>query len=127
MINSAVHIDHKKFYKQINSLLLWVLFIMIAGFFTWSENVAVTRVIKVISRIGMTVASYLIYKKIVNYGAVVSFGWRNILSPLLYVCYLLLGLISFLWSTNIGYSALQWIMDIEGFVFAFFLLEASVC
>jgi hypothetical protein len=40
------------------------------------------------------------------------------------VCYLLLGLISFLWSTNIGYSALQWIMDIEGFVFAFFFVRS---
>ncbi len=124
MIDSNVHIDHQKFYRHINSWLLWVLFIMIAGFFTWSENVAITRVIKVISRIGMTVASYLIYKKIINYGAVGSFSWRNVLSPLLYVGYLLLGLISFLWSTNVGYSALQWIMDIEGFVFAFFFVRS---
>ena len=42
----------------------------------------------------------------------------------MYVGYLTLGLVSFLWSTNIGYSALQWVMDIEGLVFAFFYIKS---
>jgi len=111
------------FLKKTNTLLLWVLFIMVAGFFTWSENVVITRIIKVIGRIGMTVASYLLYKRVINYGAVGSFKWRNLLSPLLYTSYLLLALVSFLWSTNVGYSALQWVMDIESYVFAFYFVR----
>lgn len=123
MLKQTADINHEAFLKKTNTLLLWVLFIMIAGFFTWSENVNITRVIKVIGRIGMTVASYLLYKRVVNHGAVGSFSWRNSLSPLLYTGYLLLGLISFLWSTNVEYSALQWVMDVEGYVFAFYFIR----
>jgi exopolysaccharide production protein ExoQ len=99
---------------------------MVAGFFTWNENVAITRVIKVVTRIGMTVAIYFMYKRILRYGAVASFSWKNSISPILYVAYLVLALISFFWSTAVGYSALQWIMDIESFVFSFFFVRAMI-
>ena len=115
--------DHSVFLKKIDRLLLVVFFIMVAGFFTWSENVTITRIFKVISRIGMTVAIYFVYRKIINYGAVNSFGWENILSPLLYVGYLLLGLASITWSTDPGYSSLQWVMAFESFVFAFYFMR----
>lgn len=99
---------------------------MVAGFFTWSENVAITRLIKVVSRIGMTLTSYLIFRMIVQRGAVASFRWENRFSPWLYFVYLALGFVSFLWSTDIGYSSLQWVMDIEGLLFAFFFIRSLV-
>jgi exopolysaccharide production protein ExoQ len=116
--------DHSKFLRRMNILLHVILFIMIAGFFTWSENVAITRVIKVISRVGMTVWIFLLYKEIINYGAVGSFKWRNIYSPLLYGAYLFLALVSFFWSTDVGYSALQLIMDLESLLFSFFFIKS---
>jgi hypothetical protein len=116
--------DHSKFLRRMNILLHVILFIMIAGFFTWSENVAITRVIKVISRVGMTVWIFLLYKEIINYGAVGSFNWRNIYSPILYGAYLFLALVSFFWSTDVGYSALQLIMDLESLLFSFFFIKS---
>jgi len=116
--------DEAQFLKRTEIIMLWVLFIMVAGFFTWSENVGITRVIKVGSRIGMTTAAIFIHRRIIKRGAISSFQWKNIFSPFLYFAYLILGFISFLWSTDVGYSALQWFMDIESLLFAFFFMKS---
>jgi hypothetical protein len=62
---------------------------------------------------GVILASISIYRRILNYGAVDSIRIKNLFSPLLYCAYLLLGFASFLWSTNPGFSALQWMMTIQ--------------
>ncbi len=118
--------DNARFYRLIYFLLFAVFFIKLGGFFTWSENINVTRVIKVFSRVFMTIAVYFVYKRIIKQGAVGSFKWTNELSILLYVGYLLLGLVSFLWSTDIGYSALQWFMDFESLIFAYYFISCFV-
>lgn len=99
---------------------------MVACFFTWSENVAITRLIKVVGRMGVMFSSILIFDRIVKYGAVNSLTYKNIFSPLLYVAYLILGFISFGWSTNWGFSALQWIMVIQSFVFSFYYIKSLI-
>lgn len=118
--------DYSKFYKTIYWLLIIIFFFKLSGFFTWSENVGITRVVKVLTRISMTIFIYLLYKKIVAKGSVASFKWSNPLSILLYCAYLLLGMVSFLWSTDFGYSALQWIMDFESLVFAYYFIACFV-
>ncbi len=118
--------DYSRFYKTVYWLLIIIFFFKLSGFFTWSENVAITRVVKVVSRISMTIFIYLLYKKIVAKGSVASFKWSNPLSILLYCGYLLLGMVSFLWSTDFGYSALQWIMDFESLVFAYYFIACFV-
>lgn len=118
--------DKLKFFKQLQTLLLIILFIKIGGFFTWSENINITRVIKIISRLSMTILVIWVRNKIVNHGASGAIGWKFGLSPLLYVSYLGLGLISFWWSTNVGYSALQWFMDFESLVFSFFFIQCFI-
>lgn len=112
-----------RFLKMLNSLLVVILFIKIAGFFTWSENIAITRVVKVFTRTGMTAAIWWLHYCIVQRGAVASYKWQHALAPLLYGAYLALGLVSFLWSTNVGYSALQWFMDFESLVFALYFVQ----
>jgi exopolysaccharide production protein ExoQ len=97
---------------------------MVAGFFSWSENVIITRVIKVIGRMGMLGASFLVYKKIVNYGAVDSLRPHNVLAMSFYLLYLGLGLASFLWTSNIGVSALQWFMTSQTLIFCFFFIKS---
>ncbi len=116
--------DHSRFLKKIKWLMLIVLFLMIGGFFTWSDNVGITRVLKVVSRIGMTGAAFYLHQMIVKEGAVPSFRWKNVGSPFLYFIYIALGFISFLWSTDVGYSLLQWTMDIESLVFAFYFMKS---
>ncbi len=114
--------DHRRFLKRINLLLLVVFYIMVSGYFAWSDGETFNKLFKLASRLLMTISIYIIYKKIVARGAVGSFGWSNSLSPLLYGVYLGLGLISFFWSTDPGYSALQWFMDIESLVFSYYFI-----
>ena len=52
-----------------------VLLLMIA-FFTWSENVIITRGIKVVGRMGLMIGSIAIYFKIVRYGAVNNLSYK---------------------------------------------------
>lgn len=116
-------VDHSKILKKVDSYLFIILLVMIACFFTWSENVVITRLIKVVGRMGVLAASFMIYKMLLNYGSVDSLKWKNIFSPLLYIVYLALGFVSFMWSTNAGYSILQWFMTAQTLVFCYFFVK----
>jgi exopolysaccharide production protein ExoQ len=116
--------DHSAFLKKVNWQLLIILLLMIACFFTWSENVAITRVIKVVGRMSMLYASFYVYRTIIRYGAADNLIANNILSISFYGIYLLLGFASFMWSTNVGYSALQWFMTSQTLVFCFFYIKS---
>ncbi|RFC55041.1 O-antigen ligase family protein [Brumimicrobium aurantiacum] len=97
---------------------------MTACFFTWSENIIITRIIKVIGRMGMLAGSWYVYKSILKYGAADNLKTHNILSSAFYGIYLLLGFASFMWSTNVGYSALQWFMTSQTLVFCYFFIKS---
>lgn len=116
--------NHAFFLKRTNTFLFIILLLMIACFFTWSENVVITRGIKVVGRMGIMLSSIALYYGIIRYGAVLNMGYKNIFSPLFYLLYLALGFISFLWSTNPGYSALQWLMTFQSLVFAYFFIKS---
>ena len=124
MKSPPAHLGHEAFLKKTEWLLFLALLFMVAGYFTWSENVTITRIIKVFSRIGMTTAAFLIHRMIVKKGAIATFDWKNEWSPFLYFAYLGLSFISFLWSTDVAYSALQWFMDVESLVFAFYFVKS---
>jgi len=116
--------NHDKFLTKTNNQLFVILLLMVACFFTWSENVAITRIIKVIGRMGMLTASWYVYRNIIQYGAADNLKTNNIFSFIFYAIYLLLGFASFMWSTNIGYSALQWFMTSQTLVFCFFFVKS---
>jgi exopolysaccharide production protein ExoQ len=115
--------NHQAFLRTMSVLLTVIVLIKLAGFFTWNEDVGVTRILKLVSRLAMTAAAYGAYRLVLSRGAVDSFRWHNSWSPLLYGAYLLLGLASVLWSTNPGYSLLQWLMDLETLVYAYFFVK----
>lgn len=73
---------------------------------------------------GVMLSSILLYRSIINFGAVDSLKLKNHFSSLLYLSYLILGFISFTWSTNVGFSALQWFMTFQSFVFAFYFIKS---
>lgn len=114
----------EQFLRSTHWQLLVVLLCMVAAFFTWSENVAITRAIKVVGRLGVLLASYKIYKDILHHGAVDLLGWNNkgVLGG--YMMYLLLGFASFMWSTDPGFSALQWFMTFQSFLFCYFFIKS---
>ena len=117
-------IDHNPFLKKTGWYLFVLLLLMIAGFFTWSENVTITRAIKVVGRMGVLTGAFVVYRNIINYGAENTLKWKNGFSPLLYVGYLFIGFASFMWSTNVGYSALQWFMTSQTLVFCYFFMKS---
>lgn len=112
------------FLKKVNTSLFIILLLMVACFFTWSENINITRTIKVVGRMGVMISSIVVYRKIIQYGAANTLAYKNVFSPLCYIGYLLLGFISFTWSTNPGFSALQWFMTFQSFVFAYFFVKS---
>lgn len=116
--------NHQLFLRATERMLFISLLLMVACFFTWSENVAITRGIKVVGRMGVMMSSIFIYRRIINYGAINALGYKNALAPLLYIAYLGLGLISFSWSTNPGFSVLQWLMTVQSLVFAFYFIRS---
>jgi exopolysaccharide production protein ExoQ len=116
--------SNEAFLKKINNYMFIVLLLMVACFFTWSENVNITRGIKIVGRMGVMISSILIYRKIINHGAVNTMGYKNSFAPLFYIGYLFLGLLSLMWSTNPGFSALQWFMTFQSFVFAYFFIKS---
>ncbi len=117
-------IKQQLFLKKTERFLFIILLLMIACFFTWSENVVITRGIKVVGRMGVMLSSIYIYRRIIHFGAVDSLRFKNIFSSSFYVAYLALGLISFGWSTNPGFSALQWLMTFQSLVFSFFFIKS---
>ena len=101
-----------------------VLLLMVACFFTWSKDINITRAIKVVGRMGLMLASIGIYYKIIRYGAANTMGYKNIFSPLFYLVYMGLGFVSFTWSTDPGFSALQWLMTFQSLVFAYYFIKS---
>jgi hypothetical protein len=124
MNSLAQDINREVFLKRMNIYLFVSLLLMVACFFTWSENVAITRLVKVVGRMGVMFSSVIIYRRIIHFGAVDSLCIKNKFSSLFYLLYLLLGFASFLWSTNVGFSALQWFMTFQSFVFSFFFIKS---
>jgi len=116
--------NHHNFLQKTDRQLFLILLLMIACFFTWSENVAITRAIKVVGRMGVLLASFLVYRNIIQYGAVDALRWKNTLAVLFYLAYLALGFASFMWSTDVGYSALQWFMTSQTLVFCYFFIRS---
>src|ERR1700748_782423 len=94
------HIDHVPFLRKVNTLLLLILFIKIAGFFTWIDNIGLIRAFKIVTRIAMTIAIVRLHRQIIQYGAGGALKWKNSFSPILYTAYLALGVASFMWSTT---------------------------
>jgi exopolysaccharide production protein ExoQ len=124
MTNPELNNQHAEFLKKIDRFLFIILLLMVACFFTWSENVIITRAIKVVGRMGVMISSIVAYRRIVKYGAVDSLKYINVFAPLFYIAYLILGMASFMWSTNPGFSALQWLMTTQSLVFSFFFVKS---
>lgn len=120
----AAQPQHEKFLNQTNKYLFIILFLMVGCFFTWSENVNITRAIKVVGRMGVMISSIILYRRIIKYGAADTLNYKNTFSPLLYLGYLFLGFLSFGWSTNPGFSALQWFMTFQSLVFSYYFIKS---
>jgi exopolysaccharide production protein ExoQ len=126
MHNTATLPAHQRLLRTVQVLLTLILLVKLAGFFTWSEDVGVTRILKTGSRLAMTLAAAGVSQWLQRRGAVAAWRWQHSLAVLLYGAYLLLGLASLLWSGDPGYSLLQLLMVVETLVFAYFYAQCFV-
>jgi O-antigen ligase len=111
-----------RYLRILTRWLVVILLLKIAGYFTLSENVAVTRALKILLRTGMTVAIWTVYRDLRSRGAFAVREYGNLLVPVLYGAYLFLGFLSLFWSSDPAYSALQLGMIVESFVFAYYFV-----
>ncbi len=109
--------------RHIKVILIIILFVKISGYFTITDIKIITQIFKIISRMGMTAAIIVVLMRLKSYGCVGMLRMKNIMPLLLYSLYLGLGFASFTWSTDPGYSALQWFMTLESFVFVYFYFK----
>ena len=109
--------------RNIEVILTLILFVMIGGYFSIVEERGVNQVFKTLSRVGMAVAIIYLSISLSRHGLVKALRFENTLAPAFYVGYLLLGFASFMWSTKPSYSALQWFMTLESFVFVIMFMK----
>lgn len=113
----------RKYVKHLSGLLVIILFFKIAGFFTVSESVAITRVVKIFVRLMMTVWIIIIFNNLKPKVGVASFTHKNRSVIGFYLLYFILGFLSMMWSSDVVVSALQLIMDVELLLFSYLLFQ----
>ena len=118
---NTVKKDH--YFDRLKYVLICILLIKVAGYFTWSDNINITRAIKIVFRVGMTIAVYFTYTSVIKKGAINHIKVKQKAPYYLYLTYLYVGCLSFLWSSKIGYSALQWFMTAESVIFSYYFIS----
>ncbi len=115
---------HKK-YTWLLVLLTIIMALRIASYFTLFPNsIGLTRVVKVGMRFFLSGFSFLVLLIMIKRVKKFSFGYENQLSGLFYLAYVVLGIASILWSTDVMFTVLQLMMLLESifFVLAFYHL-----
>jgi hypothetical protein len=109
--------------RNINTILILILFVKIAGYFSIVEDRTINQIYKIITRMGMSGVIFLIHWRIIKMGCLSAFKYNYVLSFSLYLGYLFIGFASFGWSSNVQYSILQWLMVFESLFFVFFYMR----
>ncbi|MBL7922907.1 MAG: O-antigen ligase family protein [Bacteroidia bacterium] len=105
------------------NFLILVLTLRIASYFMLSDNLVLVQTLKAGLRIALT---FLLFISVFFQQRKVAAGSATLANPLpiwLYGLYLLFGAASLLWSSSFSASLLQWLMDAEGFLFAFLYIR----
>lgn len=124
MIRNSFSIPERPALLSPQALRMWsrsmsiLLLMMLGGYFTVSESIVVTQGVKIMLRLSATLGILYLSLRLSRQGHVFALHSRFLLPLLFYCGYLLLGVVSLLWSTKPGYSALQWVMDVQSLVFA---------
>ncbi len=99
----------------------------IMSYFTLFPNsVAMTQIVKVGLRFMLTFLAFMLLKSLREKYKTHRIEFGDLTPLLLYCAYLLLGLLSFFWSSIPFYSALQWAMVVEALAFSWFFYQLVV-
>lgn len=99
----------------------------IASYFTlFPSSIGITRVLKIGLRFVLTGLSVGLYFVLKNRFGQFRLQWKMILPMGFYLMYLILGIISLIWSTGKGFTTLQLAMTIETMIFSFLFYQVVV-
>jgi hypothetical protein len=112
--------------RNIEVILILILLVKVAGYFSIVEDRGVNQVFKTISRLGITGAILWVQHRLTSMGCTPPQRLAHNTGPNLYMAYLGLGLASFLWTSDLSVSALQWAMTTESFVFTWIFMRVVV-
>ncbi|MBK9637474.1 MAG: O-antigen ligase family protein [Bacteroidetes bacterium] len=109
--------------KRIQRFLILLLALRIISYFVLTDNIVIVQVTKASLRIIITILLSMVLffqsRKVKSN----SNKFLQIAPWVLYGFYLLLGAASLFWTSSFQASALQWIMDFEGFIFAWMFMS----
>ncbi len=108
---------------SITKLLTVIVFCKILGYFTLSENISVTRVVKILLRVSTTLGAVFLFINMNKKGVPERFKVSNWWILGLYLFYFFLGGLSLFWSTKPGYSLLQLVMNSESILFCAYFFK----
>lgn len=121
--------EKKHLYRSEGFLIVLILLLglRITSYFTlFPDSVAMTQAVKVGLRLLLTGFSFFWLKKLEYRHPEHKVVFHNVTPLVLYGGYLLLGLLSFIWSSLLRYSMLQWAMVTEALVFSIFFYQLVV-
>lgn len=99
--------------------LAGLLILRIASYFMWSDDLFIAQSVKAISRIGLSVIAATALLLLLRHRNAFGIRLSQPVPVWLYALYIGLGAASMLWTSSPDISMQQWLMDVEGLVFAF--------
>ncbi|MCC6723129.1 MAG: O-antigen ligase family protein [Saprospiraceae bacterium] len=107
----------------LNKLILLLTLRILSYFTLFPDSVILTQITKTGLRVLLTFLAFAMLKSLQDKHRSFSFSYDNRTPLLLYISYLLLGLLSVVWASLPYYSLLQWSMIVEALVFAWFFTQ----
>jgi exopolysaccharide production protein ExoQ len=108
--------------KRLQRFFIIILALRILSYFVLTDNIVVVQVTKASLRIFITLLLSVILFFQIKKSDPGRGRFLQVTPWVLYGLYLMLGAASLFWTSSFQASALQWIMDLEGFVFAWMFM-----
>ena len=109
--------------KRLQNFLILILALRIVSYFVLTDNIVIVQVTKASLRIFITLLLSVILFFQSRKNSNKKSNFLQITPWVLYGLYLLFGVASLFWTSSFNASALQWIMDFEGFIFAWMFMS----
>ncbi len=106
--------------------LFFMLLLMTVSFFTISKNLAITQGFKAGVRTIVLFWAWFELILLKRKGFITGVEYENREALWFYLLYLLLGFASFMWSSKVSFSILQWLMVVQSLVTAYFIMRLFV-
>ena len=115
--------EYEQLGKRLRFIIYTLVLMMIVSYFTISKVVLVTQAFKAGVRTLLTIWAIVLLLRLSNRGFLTQIEYTNRPAIWFYIIYLLLGAASFIWSTNVYFSVLQWLMIVQSLIFAYFFFK----